>query len=117
MTDDNKELVEIVARALDPWAFSEPYGPGKALGQDQARDKARAVLDVIEASGRKIVPVEPTEEMLEAGVYAVDDFLHGANATAPSSTETERHCWAAMLSASPKVTDRAALSQTEEGKA
>jgi len=81
--NDTMELVEIVARAI---AADEdtPYRNHAAL----YRLSARAILTAIEASGRRIVPVEPTQKMIEAGLDHV----------------TRGDIWAAMLSASPKVT-------------
>jgi hypothetical protein len=73
---DNMELVEIIRGVL------EAEKPPHELAQD--------VLTAIEASGRRIVPVEPTEAMLEAGM-------------AEEGTDLASE-YRAMLSASPKVT-------------
>lgn len=103
--DDNKELVEIVAMTA---YYAEDMGERPEWErepptvQERYRRTARAVLDVIEASGRKIVPVEPTEAMWVAGTESLRLVLTSADSI-----------YRSMLSASPKVTDRAALSQTD----
>lgn len=49
-----------------------------------------------EPEGYKLVPVEPTQEMLDAVVTSVDDHLLG-----PDAEKQYREDWAAMLAAAP----------------
>lgn len=100
--DDNKKLVEIVARAT---YYAEDMGERPEWGREpstvQARYRltARAVLNVIESSDWKIVPVEPTEAQLNAARdWAVAKYGIGVG------NDGATGCYRAMLSASPKVT-------------
>jgi hypothetical protein len=81
--DDNMELVEMIRSVL------EAEKPPHELAQD--------VLTAIEASGRRIVPVGPTLKMIVAGASA-KPLANRMN------TLTAAGVYAAMLSASPKVT-------------
>lgn len=124
MTPDGREVVEIVARELARaknallasdkyWAaevahfkdmvaqYGEDYANGRSRITDAFRE-AQIALTAIEASGRRIVPVEPTEAMWVAGTKSLRLYLTSADGI-----------YGAMLSASPKVTDCAALSQTD----
>jgi len=49
-------------------------------------------------AGWKLVPVEPTQEMLDAVVTTVDDHLLG-----PDAEKQYREDWAAMLAAAPEA--------------
>jgi len=92
--DDNKELVEIVARAL-----AEFWGVNLDKHPDLIGQQARIALTAIESSGRRIVPVEPTEAQLNAARdWAVAKYGQGVGNDGASG------CYRAMLSASPKVT-------------
>jgi hypothetical protein len=82
--NDSMELVEIGVRAM----LSESRKPGVGISNPAAL--VRAILTAIEASGRRIVPVEPTIAMIEAGMVE--------EATDLASE------YRAMLFASPKVT-------------
>lgn len=66
---------------------------GVASGQF-AMDLADDVLDTIEQSGLRVVPVEATEEMRRAG----DEWT---SCVGPCLQRTGRQCWATMLAASP----------------
>lgn len=105
--DDSMELVEIVARAMcaaDGFVWEKQFSPmTNANGADSPEsylDAARAALTAIEASGRRIVPVELTTAMVNAYVDAVVMDDKGPRPL----TEVAPERWAAFLSASPKVT-------------
>lgn len=103
-TQDSREVVEIVARAAHAGQKNAPW-PDLWWHEDPAkcrlsRHVASAILTAIEASGWKIVPVEPTEEMVERGVAEVAG-LFGSD---DNPASTSHNAYAAMLSASPKVT-------------
>jgi len=116
--DDGREVVEIGARALYERfrVEEEERGPGFLSYEDHQRlfkkshvlayqDAARAILDAIEESGWRIVPVEPTPAMLEAGGSSIirpDVFMGGVP---PGAKRRARDVWADMLRAAfPKVT-------------
>lgn len=84
-------LVDAIEAALeacadqdfDAWLSRWATPAGLDLGAPEPPDKhksftsrraATAALDAIEAAGCVVVPVVPTERMLEAGVNAVRDF-------------------------------------------
>jgi len=95
MTDD---LVEKIARAIYSrnqvdCDFSDAYQAIRA----RCLNDARSCLAEIEAAGRVIVPVEPTEAMLAAGEE--EDFY---NSEGRPQTENAKGIWSAMLSASRK---------------
>jgi hypothetical protein len=89
--DDNKELVEIVARAL-----AEFWGVNLDKHPDLIGQQARIALTAIESSGRRIVPSSPRvkdvrREALEEAAEVADQyarlsplFNHG---TQPSRSE------------------------------
>lgn len=91
--DDSMELVELLAEAM-----RHPLS-GDEIGQWPAyRNYARRALTAIEASGRRIVPVEITDLM---AVSAVDDFDQmGVDV----DRAMVRSAWSAALRVSPKVT-------------
>ncbi len=94
MTEDNKELVEIVARAMCAAGCEKVHDKPCDMcdGWFAFYDLASVYLTAIESSGRRIVPVAYTPEMFVAGDQQYDEG-YGV-----------REIWAAMLSASPKVT-------------
>ncbi len=126
--DDGRELVEVVAKAYFEAANKAvsdryPYlnltdtweGTAEAV-RECTRAGIAAALTAIEASGRwRIVPVEPTSEMIKAGndydsaghSWGLPKTKHGLGEYIYNSDGV----WSAMLSASPKATDTA-----EEGK-
>jgi hypothetical protein len=106
--DDARELVEIAARGIyDAYAGPEPITSWKCIStrdHKMHRKLARAALTAIEASGWKIVPVEPSDAMVAAGANAdIEDFC-GMTCVA--------NIYRAMIAASPKATGDA-LSQTD----
>ena len=72
-SDDGRELVEMVARAMLA-SSGIKFMPGRPTTKE-AFKLCKVALTAIEASGRKIVPVEPTEVTAEdlggvpAGVF------------------------------------------------
>jgi hypothetical protein len=109
--DDSMELVEIVARGICRLKIAHNLErDGKPRGAAWRRTmedagwqywtaEAAAALAAIESSGRRIVPVEPTEAQLNAARdWAVAKYGQGVGNDGASG------CYRAMLSASPKVT-------------
>lgn len=107
------ELIETVAKAI----YESDHAGGeeainvaqwKALpnivGMEQCRVEyircAKAALSAIEASGHRIVPVEPTEVMHDAG-YGAANLFGGIEVPA---SELPDDVYRAMLAASPKIT-------------
>jgi hypothetical protein len=89
MTRD--QIIEAMARAIDPGAFEHRMGQSKA---DRSRKDATAALAAIEAAGAVIVPREPTGQMLAEANRVVEyakNRLHGLHEAR----------YAAMLNASP----------------
>jgi len=86
MQDDDGRLVEAIARAIKERCDRSPTG---YPGEDAL---ARAALSAIEREGWKVVPVEPTEEMVTAMHSEVDDL----------GRHFHRILYRAALSASPK---------------
>lgn len=80
------------------------------------RDALRGELDWLRAqvatAGWKLVPVEPTQEMLDAVVTTLDDHLLG-----PAAEQQYREDWAAMLAASPAAPAQQAPDNNSLGKA
>lgn len=86
------DLIEAMARAICGEAgYDKPWEAFNASERDMFVDCARAALAAIEAAGYRIVPVEPTWEMLEAGQAA--------------DREVGFHSLAAAIAAAPKVTE------------
>ncbi|MBU6408056.1 MAG: hypothetical protein KGS44_13160 [Alphaproteobacteria bacterium] len=101
MTDSMSEVVERLAKAINPLAFEEVGAPQNkgpvmqgyyAVICNKAREQARAVLTELSAMGLVVVPREPTEDMLKAGTETLNLFLTSAD-----------QIYRAMLNASPKV--------------
>lgn len=86
--DDLRETIKDAIRDNIELFDSDLYG-ASISGHEEA---TTAVLAAIEASGYKIVPVEPTEEMMDAGLPHI-----------PLIGEADRHnvadVWEAMLTA------------------
>ena len=59
---DNVTVIEIMARAIE----------GVVDYPDRAEDVVQAVITAIEQSGHAIVPIEPTEAMIDAGYNSED---------------------------------------------
>jgi hypothetical protein len=114
--DDAREVVEIGARAIAGEIDCVDWtAPDNTMSHAErldaiARDAARAILTAIEASGRwKIVPVEPSDAMLEAGGSSIIRPSIYMGGTPPGAKRRARDVWADML--------RAALSQTDGAEA
>lgn len=99
----NAKLVEAVARAQ-----YEFFGRAWRLKWDELapkgqktmyRECARAALAAIEAEGCRVVPVEPTEAMLDAGGSSVVRPSVYMGGTPPGAMRRARDIWAAMLAA------------------
>jgi len=102
------DLIETVARAIADrhdnyeWDMRPGnHGPhnNEPMPKEAFIDEARAAIHAIEAAGYRIVPVEPTEEMLKNG----DLCLMGCRDDYGESCYGGRHVWAELLAAAPKV--------------
>ena len=85
----------------------ETYGQYHDLENPQhRRDIARAALSAIEAAGYRVVPVEPTEEMVKAFETPQVEFPLGNGQTLKvhGMTHYADNVWRLMLAAAPKVT-------------
>lgn len=87
------ELVKVASDALRQEIARPRYStldkvPGRSAANDALAGMALAVLTAIEKAGHRLVPVEPTPEMLAAVRWDDDDARAG---------------WDCMLSAAPKV--------------
>lgn len=73
------ELIEVMAREIDHALVWEVEGDTRAgeLTQREQRAVAAAALAAIEAQGFAIVPVEPTQAMLNVGLDAFLDREQG----------------------------------------
>jgi hypothetical protein len=102
------ELIEAMARAMafvfcDSGFFNKNDPEQLALLQSRANDKAkmftahaRAALTALQSKGWVVVPVEPTEEQLNAARdWSVAKYGQGVG------NDGAKGCYAAMLSASP----------------
>ena len=88
MTDSNRLIEAMVDAMFEADGNGAPNAPWI--------DLARASITAIEAAGYRVVPVEPTEEMADAGTDARwQSVIRDAN--------NVREIWTAMLSAAPKV--------------
>lgn len=68
------DLIETMARAICGEAgYDKPWDAFNASERDMFVDCARAALAAIEAAGYRVVPVEPTEEMICAGISAIQN--------------------------------------------
>ena len=88
-------------RAFGHWQHGAIYAFGSTqpepLAHPQATEPAcKQLLQV--PMGYKLVPVEPTQEMLDAVVTTLDDQLLG-----PDAEKQYREDWAAMLAAAPEA--------------
>ena len=95
------EQVERIARIIDPHPFDAGFAPERGAVQndidkaaDEAREKARAILALASppeptaGGGWKLVPVEPTNAMIRAGLNAgvVKNTYKAMIAAAPEAT-------------------------------
>jgi hypothetical protein len=65
---------------------------------------ARAAFAAIEAAGHRVVPVEPTEVMLDAGGSSIIRPSIYMGGTPPGAKRRAREIWAAMLAAAKETT-------------
>ena len=79
-------------RAFGHWQQGAIYSFGPAQPEPLAHPQAT------EPAGYKLVPVEPTQQMLDAVVTTLDDHLLG-----PDAEKQYREDWAAMLAAAPEA--------------
>jgi len=94
-------LREQVARVIDAHAWSPDYigtFEGRDKLQAEALAKADAIIALLIPPGYVVVPVEPTEAMIEAGLDVVEEFWFSQ----PKSADIYR----AMLSARPAGEDK-----------
>lgn len=90
-------LIEAVARGM--LQYQELPASPRLL--DSYKNSVRAALSAIEANGFRVVPVEPTVAMIEAGI-------EHRECTGPSGTRWASpvtFIYTAMLSAVPKLTE------------
>lgn len=87
---DRDKTLQVMARAMG----APVEGPeGEKWGEYPPFNRfARLALDALEASGRAVVPVEPTREMIESGHLADERNYDGSTPL--------RLVWAAMIAAS-----------------
>jgi hypothetical protein len=90
MTDSPSSIIETVARAIIDAEMPMRLA-SHAISLDDAKDLARAALLAIEGAGYAIVPIEPTEAMLDAPNWRAD---------------AGRGVYAALLSSRPRVTEQ-----------
>ena len=94
------EDIEIMARAISLDLGEDPDArdvlirgrPGERPHWEGFESAAEAALTALEASGRAVVPREPTEDMILAGTREI---------MSPSPQTDAREAWEAMLAASP----------------
>ena len=89
------KLVEIAARACAKYE-RYAYFPGEDGHHDEL---AQAMLDALAAAGYAVVPIEPTEAMLQGGGRAYDypsTFMGGAS---KQSLKTIPRIYSAMIAA------------------
>ena len=92
------DVQEIAARAIGDFATKLPEASdGRAILYSHRQDAAQAALDALKAKGLKVVPVEPTEEMVAAYMDA-----HHSNSTGRARAPLKaRRRWKAMIGAAP----------------
>ena len=110
------DLVETVARAIAEYGTSHfgddsPFDEQSQLQRAMRLGEARAALSAIEAAGYRVVPVEPTEAMIEASwqttIRATPDERMAvilADSKRAGHRLKMRQRYRAMLASAPKVT-------------
>ena len=123
--NDEQDALETAAEAEKDWPHMAPHRVMRlvdaaeldALRAENAR--LRAELEAVGAGGVQplraeagwvLVPVEPTDEMLEAAVQAIC-YGPGGGFTRISGPH---RCWSAMLTAAPKAPQQPVPSQKPE---
>lgn len=97
MQDDDGRLVEAAVRGMmgaEEWSTF--------WSSEDAAKLVRVALSAIEREGWKVVPVEPTQEMREAGAAAAMKPRMHVGHTRSDMGMTVAIGYAAMLSAAPK---------------
>lgn len=103
------DLVEIIARALCKAEGANPDGHGvceKGLDPEPAwryfDSEARAVLTALSEAGWVVVPIKPTQEMVDACWGDTVDWA----AVEEAEVEGVQSIYRAMLSASPSLSKK-----------
>ncbi len=101
---DTDALVEAVAKAIQDTTCrvisEDSLGVvATSLPDDECVNAARAALSAIEAAGWRVVPVEPTQEMIEAGLEG--EVVRDSSGTSWRSPTA--YVYSAMLSAAPRI--------------
>ena len=105
MTEQEQKAFEQMREALN--SLCKLALSGESVLWTAEYDAARRALtaanavsrpQATEPAGWKLVPVEPTQEMLDAVVTTLDDHLLG-----PDAEKQYREDWAAMLAAAPEA--------------
>jgi hypothetical protein len=88
------------------WGIFGTSTRGLALVEALLKNAAEAHLAAIEKAGHRIVPVEPTKEMIEAGydMQVADWPPRWSDDGCTPEKYTAQNIWPAMLNAAPKVT-------------
>lgn len=102
---DRAEIIETMARALFYGFRLEVEDPPLVTWEDHEVDPchedyiaaASAALTALEASGMAVVPVEPTEAMLDNGGSSITRPSIYMGGTPPGAKRRARDVWAAML--------------------
>lgn len=89
-------LIEAVAKAI---ADSDRTLTETTFLEPRYLRYARAALSAIEANGYRVVPVEPTQEMIEAGLEG--EVVRDSSGTSWRSPTA--YVYSAMLSAAPRI--------------
>lgn len=93
---DSDTLLDAVAVSLD----NALYKGGFLVQNDgEARQIAKVAISAIEAAGWRVVPVEPTEEMIRHG-------QHMSTAARYFSPPELTELYAGMLSAAPRIGEK-----------
>lgn len=105
---------EAIARAIDPYAwgkfdtFQDKDPMIKNAFVANSLRKADRALDAISGEGCAIVPIKPTDSMIEKGLWAgeletrVDEDHEGRP---EAKFDGAREVWEAMLNEAPKVVE------------
>jgi hypothetical protein len=89
-----EQIIETMARGIDPYAWD-----ADTIGEParhSCRAKAERCLSALEAAGLVIVPVEPTDAMIDAGVSHRLSTTIGGDNRWPEDTAV---LYAAMINA------------------
>lgn len=100
LSENKLKLVEKLAAAIHSGNYEEDCGK---CHKELYRTFAQEYLTVIEDDGYRIVPVEPTGEMCEAGIEKVITQACQLSEDC-EMTFNVYTCWKAMLDAYPKFT-------------